>query len=44
VHSPDRLARNRDDYVAIIDEFRHFGIEIIFIDQAPKGGPVEKPL
>ena len=44
VHSPDRLARNRDDYVVILDEFQHFGVEIIFIDQALKGGPVEKPL
>jgi site-specific DNA recombinase len=44
VHSPDRLDPNRDDYISIIDEFRYFGIEIIFIDQAPKGGPVEKPL
>jgi len=28
----------------IIDEFQHFGVEIIFIDQALKGGPVDKPL
>ena len=44
VHSPDRLARNRDDYVLILDEFQYFCVEIIFIDQALKGGPVEKPL
>jgi site-specific DNA recombinase len=44
VPSQDRLARNRDDYIVIIDDFQHFGIEIIFIDQALKGGPLEKPL
>jgi len=44
VHSPYRLASNRDDYISRIDKFRNFCIEIIFIDQAPKGGPVEKPL
>ena len=44
VHSPDRLARNRDDYVLIIDDCKYLCVEIIFIDQALKGGPVEKPL
>jgi site-specific DNA recombinase len=44
VHSPNRLAMNRDDYILIYNEFQHFGVEIVFIDQAPQDGPVEKPL
>ena len=44
VHSPDRLALNRDDYVLIIDDCKYLCVEIIFIDQALKGSPVEKPL
>jgi site-specific DNA recombinase len=34
VHSPDRLARNYAYQVLLVDEFRHAGVEVIFLNRA----------
>src|SRR2546422_1304815 len=34
VHSPDRLARKYAYQVLLVDEFRHAGVEVIFLNRA----------
>src|ERR1700674_973690 len=34
VHAPDRLARSHVHQVLLIDEFRHAGAEVIFLNRA----------
>ena len=34
VHSPDRLARKYAYQVLLIDEFRRYGVEVVFLNRA----------
>jgi len=39
IHTPDRLARRYAHQVILMDEFEHFGCDVIFLDQVPAEGP-----